>query len=125
VEASLGIQARQGDVILLRTGQSRREDDGQYAGWDAEALPWLHEHAIAAIGTDGPTETMPSGYSAVPTPVHQIGLVAMGLWLLDNLALDALAETAARLGRWEFCFTAAPLRFVGGSGSLLNPIATF
>jgi kynurenine formamidase len=68
---------------------------------------------------------MPSGCSAVPMPVHQIGLTAMGLWLLDNLALDALAETAKRLGRREFCFTAAPLRFAGGSGSLLNPIATF
>ena len=33
--------------------------------------------------------------------------------LLDNRDLDATAETAARLNRWEFVLVIAPLRVPG------------
>ena len=49
----------------------------------------------------------------------------MGLWLLDNCDLEPLAETATRLARWEFHFQLAPLRWVGATGSPVNPVATF
>ena len=58
-------------------------------------------------------------------PVHQIGIVAMGLWLIDNCDLEALAETCDRLGRYEFLFSMGPLRITGGTGSPVNPIAVF
>ena len=56
-------------------------------------------------------------------PMHALTLVAMGIWLLDNLYLDDLAAACARERRWEFLFTAAPLRLPGGTGSPVNPIA--
>ena len=43
----------------------------------------------------------------------------------DNLDLEAAAETAARLNRWEFMLVVAPLRVPGGTGSPVNPIAIF
>jgi hypothetical protein len=49
----------------------------------------------------------------------------MGLWLLDNCDLEAVARVAAELGRYEFCLTIAPLRIVGGTGSPTNPLAVF
>ena len=49
----------------------------------------------------------------------------MGVGIFDNLDFDRLAEVARRLDRYEFLFTAAPLRIEGGMGSPLNPIATF
>jgi kynurenine formamidase len=49
----------------------------------------------------------------------------MGLWLIDNCDLEALSETCDRLGRTEFLFTLAPLRWVGATGSPANPLATF
>jgi hypothetical protein len=52
-------------------------------------------------------------------------LVALGSPLFDNCDLEKLAETAARLGRWDFMFTAAPLAVPRGTGSPLNPIAIF
>ena len=58
-------------------------------------------------------------------PIHQCGIVAMGLHLLDNLRLDALAEQCAAANRWEFFFTIAPLRVKRGTGSPVNPIAVF
>ena len=61
---------------------------------------------------------------SLPVPT-QSTLVAMGVGIFDNLDFERLAETSARLGRYEFLFTAAPLRIEGGMGSPLNPIATF
>jgi hypothetical protein len=58
-------------------------------------------------------------------PIHMIGLVAMGLHLLDNLNLEGVAGACAGLGRWSFLLTLAPLRIEGGTGSPLNPIAMF
>ena len=60
-----------------------------------------------------------------PMPIHQCGIVAMGLHLLDNLRLDTLAEACARHGRWEFFLVVAPLRVKRGTGSPVNPIAFF
>jgi kynurenine formamidase len=49
----------------------------------------------------------------------------MGLWLLDACDLEALAATCTRLRRSEFCFSIAPLRIEGGTGSPVNPLASF
>jgi kynurenine formamidase len=68
---------------------------------------------------------MPSEYPALRDPVHVIGIVAMGLWLIDNCDLEALAAACARLGRHEFLFLLSPLRIVGGTGSPANPLAIF
>ena len=38
---------------------------------------------------------------------------------------QAVAETAARLNKWEFMVTGAPIRATGGTGALLNLTATF
>jgi len=52
-------------------------------------------------------------------------LVFLGVHLFDNCDLEALAAEAASRKRWEFMLTAAPLPIRGGTGSPLNPIATF
>ena len=41
------------------------------------------------------------------------------------LALEAAAETAARLNQWDFMLVIAPLRVPGGTGSPVNPLAIF
>jgi hypothetical protein len=61
----------------------------------------------------------------VRSPIHAVGIVAMGLWLIDNCDLEELAATCDAAGRWEFFFTLAPLRWVGATGSPANPLATF
>ena len=49
----------------------------------------------------------------------------MGIHLLDNAQFDELAETCARLGRWQFQLTIAPLVLLKGTASPVNPIAVF
>ena len=58
-------------------------------------------------------------------PIHTVVIVAMGVHLLDNLDLDALATACAEETRWEFLFTVAPLVLRRGTASPVNPIALF
>lgn len=58
-------------------------------------------------------------------PMHSLALVSLGVSIFDNLDFGDVAEVARELGRYEFMFTAAPLRIEMGMGSPLNPIATF
>ena len=90
-------------------------------------MPWIHQREVAAIGCDTGQDVTPSGYHHVGLnlPIHSIGISAMGLWLIDNLDLEALASTAAELDRWSFFLSLQPLRIDGGTGSPLNPVAIF
>ena len=132
-ETRSGTRVEEGDVILLRTGYGRRaRDNGPddvarvgRAGWHAACLPWFHERGVAAIACDTAQDATPSGYETVRGPIHAVGIVAMGLWLIDNCDLEMLATACGELGRWEFLFTLAPLRWVGATGSPANPLATF
>ena len=130
-ERRQGVRVRRGDAVLLRTGFGRaRHESGAtsgvtQAGWHAACLPWLYEREVALIGADTPQDVLPSGYENILMPVHAVGLVAMGLWLLDNCDLEACATTAVELGQWDFQLAVAPVRFAGTSGSPVNPIATF
>ena len=100
------------------------------SGRDASFLPFLKDRDVALLGADTaheagsiPGVTLPSGGS-YPS-IHRFAIVARGMNLLDNLDLEAVAETAARLKRWEFMLIVAPPRVPGGTGSPINPIAMF
>jgi hypothetical protein len=77
------------------------------------------------FGSEGAGDVIPSQVEGVEFPVHVLLLHAMGTPMFDNCDLGALAEKAAELGRWEFMLTASPLVVDRGTGSPLNPIATF
>lgn len=68
---------------------------------------------------------MPQYLDALDATIHVMALNSMGMPLIDNCDLEALGETCAELGRWEFQFIISPLRVVGGSGSPVNPLAVF
>ena len=94
------------------------------AGMHPECLPWLHDRGIAVLGSDGISDAMPGlGIAEWPFPIHQVGIVAIGLHLIDNMALGTISEQCAQRGRWEFLLTLAPLRIEGGTGCPVNPIA--
>lgn len=120
-----------GDVLLVRTGLGRRRAElGPHGaltagnpGLHPSCLPWLHEHGIAILGSDGVNDAMPSAHPGMRMPIHVVGLVAMGLWLIDNADLEGIAELCAASGRWEFLLALAPLRIKHGTGSPVNPIA--
>jgi kynurenine formamidase len=129
-ERAQGVHAGEGDVLLLRTGHCRRLE--QLGPWDTAAhkaglhptaMPLLAERRVAALGCDGNSDTAPSTTEGVDFPIHVLALNAMGVHLLDYLALDELGRACEAAGRWRFLFVAAPLRVVRGTGSPVNPIA--
>ena len=88
-------------------------------------MPWLKARDISFLGSDGPGDVVPSGVEGVTLPVHLLAIVAMGVDIFDNQDLEALADTAAELNRWEFMLVAAPLPIETGTGSPINALAIF
>lgn len=80
---------------------------------------------MALVDSDAASDVLPSQIEGADQPVHQLLLVAMGVPIFDNCDLEALGNEAEKRDRWEFLLTAAPLPVPGGTGSPLNPIATF
>ncbi|MCH6230938.1 cyclase family protein [Microbacterium sp. CFH 31415] len=122
-----------GDIVLVRTGQyarTRRDGWGDYAGGPAPGLSlttagWLHRTEIAAIATDTwGFEVRPNEFD-VPAfqPLHQVVIPNLGLTIGEMWNLDALADECARLGRYSFLLSAAPLPITGAVGSPINPVA--
>ena len=131
-EKKAGVKVGPGDVVFIRTGRwARRAEKGPWnisaesAGLHASCAKWLRERDVAMVGSDAASDVMPSMVEGVTQPIHQLLLVAMGVMIFDNCDLEALSETAAGRKRWEFLLTVAPLAVTGGTGSPLNPIATF
>ena len=131
-ERETGVRVGSGDVLLIRTGRWEAVRQlGQWnflekaAGSHASVAKWLKERDVAVIGCDGVSDVMPSNVEGLANPLHELVIVGLGMPILDNLDLDALAREARQRGRWEFLFVGAPLRVRGGTGSPLNPIAIF
>jgi kynurenine formamidase len=132
-EEAQGVRVGEGDILLVGTGRYERGvAQGRWAplegmaGLHARCVPWLHERDVAVLGSDGISDAVPGpGVVGWPMPLHQCCLVAMGIHLLDNLRLDELAKACAERERWEFMLTIAPLPVARGTGSPVNPIATF
>src|SRR5262252_1955369 len=125
------VKVSPGDVILLYTGRWKRRaalgpwpNTTGFAGYHADVAYFLKERGVSFIGCDGPNDVSPTGLPpSVGIPLHQLALVAMGVSIFDNLDFERAVEHARRLNRYEFLFTAAPLRIELGTGSPLNPLA--
>jgi kynurenine formamidase len=131
-EKKAGVKVASGDAIFLRTGRwARRAKVGPWnigqnaAGLHASVAPWIKERGIAFVGSDAAEDVVPSRVEGVTLPIHTLLITAMGINLLDNQDLEAVAETAAKLNRWEFMLTIAPVPVTGGTGFPLNALAMF
>jgi kynurenine formamidase len=130
IAASLGVEVRRGDVVLLRSGQMARrralgpwDPDQSGVGLAVTALEWLAHRQVALLGGDGDSDARPSPVEGVGAPVHVLAINALGMCLLDNLDLEALSAACAEVGSFEFLLVVAPLIVPGGTGSPVNPIA--
>lgn len=132
VAAAQGVEVRDGDILLVRTGQygrTRRDGWGHYAGGPAPGLsfttaPWLHERDIAAVATDTwGFEVRPNEFDDAFQPLHQIVIPNMGLYIGEMWNLEALGQRCAELNRYDFLLSAPPLPVTGAVGSPVNPVA--
>lgn len=132
VAAAQGVELREGDVLLVRTGWRRkfvtdRDKVGFKAGepgLSVRCADWLHGHGIAAVGSDNfAIEVLPGEYDDEYLPLHMIALRDMGLPFAEILDLEELAADCASDGVHEFLFAGPPLAFSRGVGSPVNPLA--
>jgi kynurenine formamidase len=122
-----GVALRPGDLVCLRTGWSRfyMTDNERYVrgepGLDVEAARWLTAQDVVAIAADTmAVEVLPApDHPASILPVHQHCLAEAGVYLIENMALDGLAEA----GRHTFCFMLSAVKFKGATGAPVRPIA--
>jgi kynurenine formamidase len=127
------VKVTDGDVILLYTGRwKHRAAEGPWksseggAGWHADVAYFLKERGVSFIGEDQINDVSPTGFPpSVGLPIHQMALAFLGVDIFDNLDFERAIEMARRLNRYEFMFSAAPLRIDKGMGSPLNPLAIF
>jgi len=130
--AQEGTELQPGDIVYVCMGRdARRAQLGPWTPFDPglvgmgpECIPWLHRHEIALLGTDGISDPLPPAPSASwPFPLHQICISAMGVHLIDNMNLAALAAACRRERRWTFLTSVLPLRLPRATGCPVNPVA--
>jgi kynurenine formamidase len=131
-EKKARVKVSPGDALFVRTGRwLRREKLGPWpvgrnqAGLHASIAPWLKERGVAFLGGDGAQDVTPSLVEGITLPVHTLAITALGIDILDNQDLEAVAQTAARLNRWEFLLVVAPVPVTGGTGFPVNALAIF
>ncbi len=129
-ERDQGVRLGRGDILLLRVGhRRRRKERGPWdvaaarVGLHPEVVPLLAERRIAVLGSDGNNDTGPSLTDGVAFPVHVLAINALGMMLLDYLQLEDLVRACEEAEQWTFLCVIAPLRFLTGTGSPINPIA--
>jgi kynurenine formamidase len=130
-EELAGVRVTSGDALIVRIGMALRErqegqpeDPSARVGLGPDCLPWLYEREVAMFAGDC-TDKLPYPHPQMRLPLHVIGMVAMGLVLLDHVAVEELAEACREEHRNEFFFTVAPLRLPRGTGSAVNPLCIF
>jgi kynurenine formamidase len=131
-ERKTGVKVESGDAVFIRTGRwARWQAEGEWdveqdsAGLHVSCMPWFKSRDVALLGSDLALDVMPSRVEGIRLPVHLVTLVGMGVPILDNCDLEALGEATAARNRWDFLLTLAPLAVDGGTGTPINPTATF
>jgi kynurenine formamidase len=124
-----GVPVGQGDVVLIRSGWGRRFDEGarSYLGHETgvpgigeAGARWLAERRVHAAGADTIAfERLPPGGGHSLLPAHRVLLVEAGIYIVEALALEELAED----GLHEFTLALVPLNLVGATGSPVRPVA--
>src|SRR3989442_8426297 len=91
-EKRTGLKVSAGDALLLRSRSQGAATPPKRAGYHPSLMPFLKERDIAVLGGDVGQEG--GQIPGVSLPMHFFTLVALGVHLLDNLALDEVADTA-------------------------------
>ena len=140
IAAAQGVTPQPGDAVIIRSGfdpywaaQETPAPFASVAGVHCSCLEFLYSTDASLLIWD--MQDAPTADQGVPNPagtrgnvalhVHHILLPYMGMPIIDNADLEGLAAACAELRRWEFQLVVAPLFVPGGTGSPVNPIATF
>jgi kynurenine formamidase len=123
-----GVSLPEGGAVLVRSGwathwrspPSYLGHDCGVPGPDQEAAAWIAGARPRVTGHDSMAyEWLPPGAGHALLPAHRVLLVEHGVHIIENVNLEQLAADRVH----EFLFVCLPLKFVGGTGSPVRPIA--
>jgi len=123
--AKAGQTLEPGDAVIIRTGWSKLmgQDNQRYgtanAGIGIAAAQWLVTQDPMLIAADNCCVEVRPSEPPHSLPVHAMMLIQHGIYLAENLELEALAAAHAN----EFAFIVQPLKIKGATGSAIAPIA--
>jgi len=131
-EKQAGVKVSAGDAIFLRTGRwARRAKLGPWnlsqnaAGFHASVARWMKARGVSFAGSDDALDVTPSLVEGMALPMHTLVIPGLGINIFDNQDLEAVAETAAKMKRWEFLLVLGPFPVTGGTGFPANALAIF
>lgn len=119
------VEIRAGDCILIRTGTGRLFDrPEQYlegAGVGSDGARWLAGRRPFLCGADNVSFDVATHRDPElgALPCHTVLIVEHGIYIVENLNLEPLAEAGTR----EFVFVCLPLKLQGVTGSPVRPVA--
>ena len=120
--AKYNIKLKKGDIVCIRTGKIRDFYKNDYLkrgpGISVEVAKWLAKNDIRAVGIDY-TSIEPNPMKNFNNCVHLQLLYKKGIYIIENLNLDFLAEECVTE---VFMVCSAP-KFTGCSGSWIRPVA--
>lgn len=88
-------------------------------------MPWLHDRDVAVFLDDCSERTPAEPGAWPPLPLHQVGIVAMGLCLIDSVLTTPLLEACRHFGRYEFLLTCTVPKAPGATALSVNPVRLF
>jgi kynurenine formamidase len=116
----------EGDVVLFRTGHGKlwKKDNAEFnkgcPGPGLTAGRWLADKKIAVVGADTwPVEAVPGENPNLPFACHTLWLAMNGIYINENLDLEALAADRA----YEFAWSFNPVLIKGATGAPGNSVA--
>ena len=121
------VRVGEGDIVFVRNGGGVGNTYQRGTGLHASCLSWLRERRASVLSSDSDSDVHPPlpGFERWTEPMHMVLIPYLGMPILDNTDLDALAKACAAEKRWAFFVSVAPWRFKGATSSPVNPIAIF
>jgi kynurenine formamidase len=122
-----GVQVQPGDSVLIRTGFGKFFGDkakymGLRPGPGEGAARWLADKRVFLTGDDQLTyEVYPE--KGTIFPAHRVLIAENGIYIVENLNLEELAEALAMRRNYAFALVMNPPRLRGMTGAPLNAFA--
>lgn len=123
-----GVQIRAGDSVLIRTGYGKffESDKAKYMGLrpgpGESAANWLASKKVFLTGADQLTyEVYPE--KGTIFPAHRILIADNGIYIVENMNLEELAQVLAARRNYEFALVLNPPRLRGMTGAPVNAFA--
>lgn len=126
--ALAGASTTPGCALIVRSGWGQRFGDPEAYVGHRTGVPgvgeagarWLANRRPVAVGADSIAfERLPPGAGHSLLPAHRLLLVEEGIYIVEVMALEELANAAVR----SFLLVLIPLPLVGATGSPVRPLA--